>query len=393
MFLLNFNNLFIFYLYNFLQFFTLSSCDIYKFFIIFLNYLFLNFFILIFFIMYFKFINIIFTFIYFSFIIINSNFFYYSLSLKIKKIPITLLIGLINIHPLLLYFSLFFIIFYFFSLKENCNNRLFFFFNIFIILFLAFLLGGFWGWFNTSWSYFWVYDYIEFYLLSLLVSCLIYLHGKNLLSLYKLVFLSFYIIFWLFLLLRLNFLVTRHAEFTQLKVFTKNFYYFIFIANIYFQVVYKLFSLFISYNYKKIILSFYLSFFLISLSLFLILMTYLKWSIFNFLIHTIFLYLIIYYTIHTANYQFFINFYLICIENLNNYIFSNFYITKTLFLNFFKLNFNIFNFITYKVLIFYWYHLIQWSIVLKKFFIDLYLYLTCILLLLLFKINVGIFFY
>ena len=122
----------------------------------------------------------------------------------------SLVIGYYNIHPLLLYTSIFFCftVFKYNNIYFLLNLKFLFYFSL-----IALLLGGLWGAGNGVWGYFWVNDLIEQYLFWLTIGTITLFHkflNKNFsLSLISLLVFSLVIL----LLLRVGMFNTRHSFF------------------------------------------------------------------------------------------------------------------------------------------------------------------------------------
>ena len=138
-----------------------------------------------------------------------------------NHLPSTLMIGALSIHPSVFYWFLIttiLVIFYpqDWALYKTLN------FKKYTLLkwgILALLLGGLWGSQSLTWGFVWVNDNIEWLLLYVLIFVVYYLHSlKNFQHLLFFFLILFYIN--LLLLLRLNFLPSRHSF---LGLFTLNF--------------------------------------------------------------------------------------------------------------------------------------------------------------------------
>lgn len=169
--------------------------------------------------------------------IINKN-----ISIYINiSLPHTLFIGFNSIHPILYYFSFISFVIYF------QKNIFYYYYIIYIRLFIyillvALILGMYWGAINSSWSFFWVNDYIELIILFLILFSLYKLHS------YKFEWYNIIVSFCLLLLfiglIRLGFLKTRHSFFLIIQI-SSYAYYLGLIISIYVLVLYNNFLIII----------------------------------------------------------------------------------------------------------------------------------------------------
>lgn len=251
-------------------------------------------------------------------------------------------LGLISTHPTLLYITL---ITLYFVHNLQLNNIILINTKILVIIStITFILGGSWGWLNGSWSYYWVYDYIEYFLINLIVFNLLKLHTKSHHYLKNYVYLYIIYLFLLFWLLRLNFLITRHASFSKIKPQTKviiviflliwenykNFTSFVLILSLIIKLNFSWFLKIIIYNF----LNFFIIFEILFLNMKLLLM------------HLFIFYIFFFNLIHVTNYffyfkfnlnQYFCNFKQIYTNTLNN---KKLYLKENGLINKIKLNFN-----------------------------------------------------
>lgn len=131
---------------------------------------------------------------------------------SIRELLPSLLVGTVVIHPILFYISLVIFCCKFFFKTKNA------FFNIMpislklltLLLFITLSLGGFWSLQSNTWGYFWVNDAVEWALLFLVCYTLLRLHFLITTTLFVNVNLFFFIIFTFLILIRLNFIPTRH---------------------------------------------------------------------------------------------------------------------------------------------------------------------------------------
>lgn len=210
-------------------------------------------------------------------LIMNNLFTIFFLKQELYSNLASLIVGYYNIHPFLLYLSIFFfIIIYsyiniYFIISKKIN---------FIVVSAAFLLGGYWGAGNSVWGYFWVNDLIEQILIYLVIYSVYNLHNYN----FK--FKNYFFIFFLIgilisiFLLRLGLFSTRHSFFNILNLTN---------IIIYFNIFYSFFST----MYIKL-LNFYLIGWLgIIFSLFILIYQFFKLTFKNFFIQFFHLILLI----------------------------------------------------------------------------------------------------
>ena len=144
----------------------------------------------------------------FSYIIFELNLYFVQIENNFNLT--SLIIGYYNIHPILLYLSIFF----FFNIYKYNNFFFIYTFKFFFYLITCtLLLGGFWGAGNGVWGYFWVNDIIEQILLFLVLGSLVLVHFY--LSKSSIILFYIYLIFNLLtlLLLRIGIFNTRHSFF------------------------------------------------------------------------------------------------------------------------------------------------------------------------------------
>lgn len=127
-----------------------------------------------------------------------------------QSIPTSLIVGLYNIHPPLLYVGIISFIYYF---NKKFNLIQFNLLIIWIIIFFAFVLGGVWGLGNGVWGYFWVNDLIEVLLLGLsLLACYSFHIFKKEFILVTIMSILLCLCLYL-LIIRIGVINTRHAFF------------------------------------------------------------------------------------------------------------------------------------------------------------------------------------
>lgn len=200
-----------------------------------LNHKYFNYFIiyLIFSFLY-KYYNNFFLFIFFLYHTVNLY------VVKVQTIPITLLMGLNNIHPPLFYIS--FILF----LSFICRIYTFSFktLNILYLAAISLILGGFWGLGNSVWGFFWVNDSIEIILLCYVILLLVLIHNYSA-KINTYVFIYAYLIASVYLL-RINFTFTRHSFFDLRKIENIFIHTCIFLVSNY---LFLIINLFFSFNF------------------------------------------------------------------------------------------------------------------------------------------------
>lgn len=131
-----------------------------------------------------------------------------------------LLIGLVSIHPLIFYLGLSLFIVWYLQIYNNCRYKILNPQNILISLLFALLLGGIWGWLNFSWGYIWVYDFIEYFLFWLVIIIVYSLHTKIYKIKIKNTIWLFNILITYYISLRYGFLPTRHSFFSKISLNT-----------------------------------------------------------------------------------------------------------------------------------------------------------------------------
>ena len=147
--------------------------------------------------------------------------------LSIFKLVLTLHIGFLNIHPILLYIVC--------ILGCGSYLQLLSYRKIYISIFIyvwvgiiALIFGMYWGVFSFLWGFFWVNDLVEWFLLFLIIALLFLLHNSYIIH-FKL-----YSNFYIFLLLvyisaiRLNLVFTRHSFFFRFFINNLLIYFIIF---------------------------------------------------------------------------------------------------------------------------------------------------------------------
>lgn len=151
--------------------------------------------------------------------------------------PTTLYYGTIVIHPILFYFSLTLLVLRFTITKRFSSVQILSVTstNLFLLLTVTLLLGGFWGLQSIAWGYVWVNDWVECLLVAGILYILKVMHfdfnpaPQHIRLFWILCLLNFV------LLVRLNILTTRHS-------FIANYSVSIFIIVIYLTVAYSFFK-------------------------------------------------------------------------------------------------------------------------------------------------------
>lgn len=164
-------------------------------------------------------------FLIFSFLIFN--FFLFFSTTPYKSLLITLMVGTVTIHPLAFYFfTLIFVVkFYYFNMHFFVNRVALSFQTLSLFLTLTLLLGSLWASQSNSWGYFWVNDAVEWLLLLITLYILSVIHFWSHKFLYNFCLIVF-MFFNLLLLIRLNFLPTRHNFISsKLTVYLLLFFY------------------------------------------------------------------------------------------------------------------------------------------------------------------------
>ncbi len=145
------------------------------------------------------------------------------------RMPVFLVMGYNSIHPYIFYFSFVLLIVFFFNQnKINYNITLRF---IFLFACFGFILGSFWGWGNSIWSFFWVNDKIEqvFFYIILVTLFRIHVSSNNIVcSVFILISL---VIIEHLLLIRFGFSLTRHNFFDIRQLINISFGLVIFFIN------------------------------------------------------------------------------------------------------------------------------------------------------------------
>lgn len=138
-----------------------------------------------------------------------------------KQLVGPLVVGTITVHPLLFYVSLSLTLIltmrrqsaYMPNVVPVTSTALIY------ILIITLVLGGYWGFQSTVWGYFWVNDTIEWLLLLVLLYCLIRAHTQ--LNFFQSAnnFLILVFLLNLIVIVRLNFLPTRHSFIQNTNLF------------------------------------------------------------------------------------------------------------------------------------------------------------------------------
>lgn len=138
-----------------------------------------------------------------------------------KQLVGALIVGTITIHPLLFYVSLALTLILTMRRQSAYTANIVPVTTTFLIyvLVVTLVLGGYWGFQSTVWGYFWVNDTIEWLLLLVLVYCLFKVHTP--LSFFQSAnnFLILVFLLNLIVIVRLNFLPTRHSFIQNTNLF------------------------------------------------------------------------------------------------------------------------------------------------------------------------------
>jgi len=282
---------------------------------------------------------------------------------KWSHIDLNLVYGLVNIHPLFFYLSLFIL-----TINIFCKTNKLFYTKLLTILFIslcAMFFGGFWSTGNSSWGFFWLNDPIELVLLFIILLSLAYIHCSFLFKNYYIFLFLFLIIILYLMIFRVGFIKTRH-NFFNVKVINNIFLIniiFFYFSKIKLNILYLfmlfytnliIFTLFFIYTIKKyfhlyckkIIVQH-----ILITSLFVVFLKSKENNISMFFFKTN--------TFNTHNIFFFFNNY----NNFYNFFFfKNYYLTK-----FFLINLNVFSFKKLSFLFFVF--VSYWNYILLMFFL------------------------
>jgi hypothetical protein len=133
--------------------------------------------------------------------------------------------GFFKIHPILFYTT---VIFYTLSFKKNFFNLKFKIINILYVSIISFILGGYWNIFHLPSGLFWSNDSIEILLVMFILVYVNYIHSNTKLVIYNHKY--FYLTVVLILLIRFNFIYTKHNFFSLVKKNLKLKMYYIFLV-------------------------------------------------------------------------------------------------------------------------------------------------------------------
>ena len=167
-----------------------------------------------------------------------TNIFFFSLGIQ-KKLLTSLIVGTVILHPLGFYiftilFSLkfYFITIHHFLLKTSVNlSALIFFLSV------TLFLGSLWASQSNSWGYFWVNDAVEWLLLLTIIYTLVFLHLWVKPLSYNF-FLPIFIIVNFLILVRLNFVPTRHSFIATSSTLYFLLFFYIFFFNLCMSIVF-----------------------------------------------------------------------------------------------------------------------------------------------------------
>lgn len=223
---------------------------------------------------------------------------------NLHKFFFELLIGLVSIHPIMFYWGLSLFTLMYLTMYNKNNYTFIVPSKNLAILITALVLGGVWGWLNFAWGYIWVYDFIEYFLLWLIVLTLYYLHTKIYkMNLKNTVWLINLMMLY-YITLRYGFLPTRHSFFNKISLNTikQTTYYLLIINNVGLYVNVWLFTIISFVKIWSILIVYIICF--ISIKNLHIKNTINYISIY--LIHIIVFLLIFTFVLHTPNYIFYI---------------------------------------------------------------------------------------
>jgi len=150
-------------------------------------------------------------------ITITFSIFDFDFFVCIKLLTQSLWVGLVSIHPFLFY-SLNWVLVNIIVYKKRYFKGIKYFLNlIFILTVLTFFTGGWWSMFFLSWSYYWVFDLIEYFPIILGFLILISIHS------YSRIFLNysrlslFLFLYFVLYCARKGLISSRHAFFSMLS--------------------------------------------------------------------------------------------------------------------------------------------------------------------------------
>lgn len=177
-----------------------------------------------------------------NFLILLLNYFKFPLFRQLffkKTILISLFAGTITIHPLLFYLSTvsFFVMVIYKIQSDSLTINFTTTYCLSRLLFLALILGGFWGLQSLSWGYVWVNDLVEWSLFLILSLSLTIIHKFDKKSIFFFSTLFMFLILNITLAIRLNLFSTRHSFLTSINYMyiTYSFYFFFMI---FFNILY-----------------------------------------------------------------------------------------------------------------------------------------------------------
>ena len=175
-----------------------------------------------------------------------------SINIKYKFILTNFYFGFYKIHPPLLYVITLTLIYNVLKRDKIFKYNLK---NIFIFLTITLIWGSLWALTQTVWSKYWSNDSIEIILILIIANVILFSHLN---FKYKKIFneLVFFSILFLLILLRLNFIFTKH-NFFQKTINFQNYLYLLYLFNFYFIFNLKISKYYFSIiSYIKILLIF-----------------------------------------------------------------------------------------------------------------------------------------
>lgn len=214
-----------------------------------------------------------------------------------------LLVGLVSIHPIIFYFGLNLFIMWYLQIYAKSNYTTKNPQNMLFILFFALFLGGIWGWLNFSWGYIWVYDFIEYFLVWLVLITIYNLHTKVYKIKIKNTIWLFNLLIIYYVSLRYGFLPTRHSFFNKISLNTiKQMIYGLFLLN---KILFYLNPLFFILFFKVKIWSNLILY----LSIFFIIWTTVSEhsviKVYTYVLHLLIYFIFLVFSLHTPNYIFY----------------------------------------------------------------------------------------
>jgi hypothetical protein len=221
---------FFFFFFLILKIFNINNISFFNIYLISLNHFWLNIFFFLLFFSFFFLYNFITLFIIFLLILISIYLF------KWNFVLLDFYVGYFKIHPPLFYMSILFLTYNYISYNyinyKTTQSRLL------SLAIITFILGSLWSLYQNIWGYYWTNDSIEYILLFIIVNTMYAIH-KYYVSVNKYQLINCLLIYTLIILMRLNFIYTKHNFFLLNIIINK---YLIFIT-FYFIINYFFLSL------------------------------------------------------------------------------------------------------------------------------------------------------